>query len=103
MNMSLKNKKPLMHCEILHELPGRIRIGCSALQYLDSKADEIQERLEDMAPVRSASVTVLTSNVLVAYDRRMSTSQEILSMAEALLAPKQANIISQNACWQTYL
>ena len=30
-------KKPLLACEIIHHIPGRARIGCRALKYLDDR------------------------------------------------------------------
>jgi cation-transporting P-type ATPase C len=84
--MAFRKKKALMSCEILHDLPGRVRIGCRALQYLDGQADEIQDRLEDMVPILSARVTTLTCNVLIEYDPATSTSPEAVSLAETVLS-----------------
>jgi cation-transporting P-type ATPase C len=80
-----RKKKPLMQCEILHDLPGRIRIGCAALKYLADEAAEIKERLEEAAPIRSAGVTSITANVLIHYDREEYLPQDILELAESIV------------------
>ena len=33
--MLWQRTKPLLHCEVIHQLPGRVRIGCRALRYLE--------------------------------------------------------------------
>ena len=44
-------KKPLLACEIMHHLPGRVRIGCRALKYLNEHKYDIKERLGNLAEV----------------------------------------------------
>jgi cation-transporting P-type ATPase C len=78
-------EKPLLHCEVLHQLPGRIRVGCRALRYLGGDADEIVAQLEDLVPVLSASVSALTENVLIHYDPEMATSAEVLELTESVI------------------
>ena len=81
--MFWNKQAPLLQCEVLHALPGRVRIGCRALGYLADRSDELLERLRDMAPIRSASVSIITANVLVEYDTREATEQEILELVES--------------------
>ena len=80
-----RKQEPLLHCEVLHELPGRVRIGCRALGYLDAHADEIAARLEDLVPVTRARVSVVTANVLIHYDATQSTTAEIHDLAEPVI------------------
>ncbi len=77
--------KPLLHCEVLHQLPGRVRIECRALRYLDSHSIEIRQRLEDLVPVHSARVSTITQNVLICYDPVEATLVEIVEQAESVL------------------
>ncbi len=77
--------KPLLQCEILHHLPGRVRIGCRALRYLGAEAKEICERLEDLVPVREARLSTRTRNVLVFYDPSQATLEDIVEQVESVL------------------
>ena len=36
---------PLYACEVLHELPGRVRIGCRAIRFLADQVDDLQEKI----------------------------------------------------------
>jgi len=76
-------KKPLLHCEVLHSLPGRVRIGCRALRYLGDQADEALKRLQEMAPVTSAGLSLITANTLVHYDTEKATEEEITALVES--------------------
>jgi len=71
-----------MQCEVIHDLPGRMRISCDALRYLDPQTAEIGSRLVDTAPITSTRVTSITANVLVYYDREEYIPSEILELVE---------------------
>ncbi len=47
--MLWRKQEPLLHCQVRHELPGRVRICCRALGFLHDHALEIaaQERAFD--------------------------------------------------------
>ena len=77
--------KPLLHCEVLHHLPGRVRIGCRALRYLAAQSKEICQRLEDLVPVRVARLSAVTENVLVFYDSSEATLEDIVEQTETVL------------------
>jgi len=83
--MFWNKQKPLMHCEILHSLPGRIRVGCRALRYLEDEAGEVLHRLEEMAPVTTARVSSLTANVLVTYEHGVYGETEIHELVESAI------------------
>ena len=78
-------EKPLLQCEVLHQLPGRVRISCRALQYLKQDAPAISRQFEDLLPVEKARVSVLTRNVLLHYDPSQATTDDILELAESVL------------------
>jgi len=83
--MFWRRHKPLMHCEVLHSLPGRLRVGCRALRYLEAEAGEVLHRLEEMAPVTSARVSAITANVLVTYERGVYSETEIHELVESAI------------------
>ena len=83
--MIWQKRKPLLACEVLHRLPGRVRIGSRALRYLAAQAVEICCRLEDLVPVQAARVSTRTENVLVLYDPRQATLDDIVEQVESIL------------------
>jgi cation-transporting P-type ATPase C len=78
-------RQPLLHCEITHALPGRVRIRCRALRYLAAYAAEIRQRLEDLSPICQARVNILTQNVLLHYDHTQVSPQDVLELAELVI------------------
>ena len=78
-------RQPLLHCEMVHALPGRVRIRCRALRYLSAYAAEIRQRFEDLSPIRRARVNTLTQNVLLHYDHTQVAAQDVLELAELVI------------------
>ena len=83
--MFWQKRQPLLHCEIVHALPGRVRIRCRALRYLGMHVAEIRQRLEDLSPIRQARVNVPTQNVLLHYDHTQVSAQDVLELAELVI------------------
>ncbi len=83
--MMWRKSKPLLSCEVLHRLPGRVRVGCRALRYLGAHAQEIRRRLEDLDPVHAAKVSTRTENVLIVYDPGQATRDDIVDQVESIL------------------
>lgn len=81
-----KKSKPLLLSEILHELPGRIRIGCRALHYLNQFSEEITEQLQNSHGICSARVSCITSNVLIYFDNAVLTSEDVRKVCESILS-----------------
>ncbi len=81
-----RKEKPLLQCEVLHQLPGRVRISCRALAYLQADSTEIVRQFTDLLPVREARVSILTQNVLLHYDSSQATPDDILELAESVLS-----------------
>lgn len=81
-----RKAKPLLACEVLHSLPGRVRIGCRALKYLAEQSAEIRDRLENVEYIRSAGVTALTENALIWYDQSSATETDVLELAESVIS-----------------
>lgn len=80
-----RKKKPLLSCEIVHELPGRVRIKSRALRYLNSQSAEIQERLLNLPEVSSVRVSNITENVLVHFDNKNSRTENIFESVETIV------------------
>ena len=59
-------------CQIVHELPGRVRIYCPGLRHLPKEALAIATRLGALPGVRSAKVSPITENVLIHFDQAKS-------------------------------
>ena len=72
-------------CQIIHELPGRVRIGCPGLQHLPNEASEIGRRLGALPGVRTVRVSAITENVLVHFDSGRAGAQDILAAAQSTL------------------
>ncbi|MEN8781861.1 MAG: cation-translocating P-type ATPase [Desulfobacterales bacterium] len=79
-------KKPLVSCDIIHNLPGRLRIQCRALGLLDDHKRDIQTRLEADFAVISAVVSPMSETALIHYDGNKSNSRDILELMEAVMA-----------------
>ncbi|MBD3307928.1 heavy metal translocating P-type ATPase [candidate division KSB3 bacterium] len=83
--MFAKKPTPLLFCDIVHDLPGRMRVGCRALAYLSDQAALITERLENLPEVHSARVSWRTANILVYYDQMLTTAEQIREIIESIL------------------
>ncbi len=79
-------KRPLLAGNVLHSLPGRIRIGFAALRYLDVYKEEIENRLMSDYAVLAARVTPLSENVLIYFDEKKSNAKEILEIVESAIS-----------------
>ncbi len=78
-------RQPLLHCEVVHALPGRVRVQCRALGYLATYAAEIRQRLEDLSPIGKAKVNIVTENVLLHYDQTQVSAQDVLELTELVI------------------
>jgi cation-transporting P-type ATPase C len=79
-------KKPLLTCDVLHSLPGRIRIGCRALLHLAAQRKELEDRLESDFAISRATVSPLSENVLIFFDNKKTNSKEIFEITENIIA-----------------
>jgi len=83
--MFWRKQRPLMHCDVLHALPGRLRIGCRGLRHLREHAAEIAALFEETPSVDSARVSIVTANVLVQYDPEKATAEDLVEIATSVL------------------
>ncbi|MFC1833266.1 heavy metal translocating P-type ATPase [Thermodesulfobacteriota bacterium] len=80
-----RKKQPLIACAAIHSLPGRVRLGCRALKYLDAQRSEIEERLEGAEFVHSVVMTTVTENVLIHYDAERMLESDLLELTETVV------------------
>ncbi|NNK14108.1 MAG: cation-translocating P-type ATPase [Desulfofustis sp.] len=78
-------KPPLMNCEIRHSLPGRVRIYCRGLGYLEEFASVIKQELEDGVAVNSVSLSTISRTILIYFNASEASSDEILDRVTSVL------------------
>ncbi len=83
--MFKRKEKPLIDYEVRHALPGRLRLGCEALRYLDSQCEEIENDFSDVQGVTSIRMSARTSNILVLYDIQILSEEDVREIAERIL------------------
>ncbi|MCW6080808.1 heavy metal translocating P-type ATPase [Clostridium sporogenes] len=82
-----RNKKvPLFKCNVIHSLPGRVRIGCRALKYLKDCEKNIEKRIAKINVIKSVKVNILTENVLINYKNDIVDQENVLAFIEEVLS-----------------
>lgn len=84
--MILKRKPPLLKGNIIHTIPGRIRIGCRALNYLSNFTTEIQNKLLKVKFIKKAVVNNVTKNTLIYYDSNIAKEEDIIKIFEEIIS-----------------
>jgi len=93
-----RREQPLLAAEIVHQLPGRLRLSIRALRFLGAVADTIARHINRHQAVSEVTVTTLTANVLVFFDPELATQEDIRLFVEsevsahALLAFKEERL-----------
>ncbi len=82
---SLSNE-PLLKCRVLHHIPGRIRVGCQAIRYLDGYENDIRERILELEWVKQVSISVVTANLVVFFDAEFDSPELITGQLEEIIA-----------------
>jgi manganese/zinc-transporting P-type ATPase C len=83
--MFKRKEKSLIGYEVRHAMPGRLRLGCEALRYLEPHRMEIEDEFSDVSGVDSVKVSIHTGNVLVLYDTQVLNDEDIREIAERIL------------------
>ncbi len=78
-------KKPLLACHVIHSVPGRIRIGCRALQFLGEQKEEIESRLAKDFAVTNATLSSVTENVVIEFDPGKTSAKTVLESTENII------------------
>jgi cation-transporting P-type ATPase C len=84
--VGINRKTPLLKCEIIHSIKGRIRIGIRALQYLEDYSEDLAKNLNNITAIREAHVNSLTKNILIFYDSQVATPEDLLEIVEAVFS-----------------
>jgi copper chaperone CopZ len=84
------SKSPAVNYEpqVIHRLPGRLRIHLP--NWCGGNSDEVEARLRHVPGVRSVEASSLTGNVLIIYDPRAAVEQELLTSAGEFQVPPRA-------------
>ena len=90
------SQKPLTACDILHSLPGRIRISSRAVGYLNDFKEEIEARLNSDFAVTSADMSPITENILVHFDTEKTNAREILELTETVIGSYSMKAFKQD-------
>lgn len=77
---------PLFKCNVVHTMPGRVRINCRAFGYLNKFNHKIEKNLTNMKYIKSAEVNNVTKNVLIYYDRKLISQDEILNLLQEIIS-----------------
>ena len=80
-----KKRKPLLSCTVIHSIPGRVRIGCRALQYLIEQKAEIENRINEYYGVTSVNITNLSQNIVIEFDSSKTSAKEVFESTENII------------------
>jgi len=79
----------VLKCSVIHSLPGRVRIGCKALEYLSEFNTDMLQKIHNCIGIYSAAISNVTSNILIHYNKTDQSPDLLLESLE--------NIITQYA------
>ena len=71
--------------QIIHAIPGRIRVRIGKVKDNPSLADELQQKLSAIRVIQQAAVNPLTGSILVTYDPRLLESLNSMEFSDASL------------------
>ncbi len=80
-----KKKKPLLKCEVVHSLPGRVRINCRALKYLKDQNEDIIKNLKNVEYIKAVNIELVTSNILIYYYMDLAMLEDIVDIVESVI------------------
>ncbi|BAH06089.1 heavy metal translocating P-type ATPase [Clostridium kluyveri] len=84
--MALNKNIPLFKCSVIHTMPGRVRVGCRAFQYLSKLNSKIEKNFTGMRAIKSAKINNITRNILICYDKRLTSQDEILILLREIVS-----------------
>ena len=79
-------KVPILKCEMLHSIFGRIRLSCTALRYLKEYEQEIVNNLMQIDAVRDAKINPVIGTSIVYYNADQLSPDEVLELVEAVIS-----------------
>lgn len=84
--MVLNKNIPLFKCSVIHTIPGRVRIRCRAFEYLSKINYNIEKNLTNMRAIKSAKINNITKNILICYDKGLTSQDEILILLQEVIS-----------------
>ncbi|AKL96392.1 cation-transporting P-type ATpase C [Clostridium aceticum] len=79
-------ESPLLYCQVIHSLPGRIRLGSRAFRYLGKYTKEIMEYLGNAGCITYSEISIITENVLIYYDKDKASPEDIKKIIESVIS-----------------
>jgi len=77
---------PLLTCNIIHSIPGRIRIHCRALRFLENEIPEIEDRITNIPEIISAKITLITGNILIYFNDDIASEESVRENCESIIS-----------------
>lgn len=84
--MKKAKRIPLFKCNVIHSLPGRVRIGCRALQHLKKYEKNIEKRISKINVIKFVKVNILTKNILISYKSDIVDQENVVAFIEEALS-----------------
>ena len=82
-----------MKAQIVHSLPGRLRLIVPGLEFIQGERQELAQELAGIPGMKRVRITVPTSGILLEYDRRQ---------ADASILLEQVNLVIQKYAMTVY-
>ena len=79
------SKPPLLKCYFAHRIPGRVRIVCRAVKYLELEQTDLEDHFSQLRGVLSQRMNCAASSVVLTYDVAVTTDEELLESVESLI------------------
>ncbi|MFA8450634.1 MAG: heavy metal translocating P-type ATPase [Bacteroidales bacterium] len=86
MNLIKHKPLPLLKCKTIHELPGRIRVFCRALEFLPEFQSSIEERLNEFSFIEKATVNPISKRILIFYSKDKIKKEHLIDQIENTIA-----------------
>ena len=81
----MSNNNYLLDCEVIHKIPGRIRIKSNALKYLGSLKNEIEDQIKVLKSVKEAVISEITGTIVVKFENDSLNEENLLSLLQNIL------------------
>lgn len=76
----------LQNVEIVHFIPGRVRLRATELRGQDAFAERIQARLAQVPGISRVDINTLTGSVLITYDGQVLSRPDSLEVMREVMA-----------------
>lgn len=83
----------LLKCRLIHLIPGRVRINCTALKYMRRSHSTLLEQIVQTHGVQHIEFSGITTNILIFYDTKVLNAQEVVELTESLISTYSYNAV----------